>query len=93
MQGPSPDASVGFYPTPLHELTRLSDHLGGARIWAKRDDLTGLAFGGSKTRALNSLLATAVAEGADTIITCGPTTSNHVRLTAAAATRWHQNRC
>jgi L-cysteate sulfo-lyase len=76
---------VGQYPTSLQELKRLSCHLGGARLWVKRDDMTGLAFGGSKTRALGTLLGRAVAQGADTIITCGPTTSNHVRLTAAAA--------
>lgn len=78
-------APIGVYPTPLQELARLSAHLGGARLWVKRDDLTGLASGGSKTRALGMLLGRAIAEGADTIITCGPTTSNHVRLTAAAA--------
>jgi len=79
--------ATGEYPTPLQPLDRLTAHLGGARIWAKRDDLTGLAFGGSKTRALGTLLGQALAEGADTVITCGPTTSNHVRLTAAAANR------
>ena len=88
MQDPLPVVDAGFYPTPLHELVRLSDHLGGARIWAKRDDLTGLAFGGSKTRSLGALLGKALADGADTVITCGPTTSNHVRLTAAAANRF-----
>lgn len=80
-------ARIGHYPTPLEELPRLSRALGGARIWVKRDDLTGLAFGGSKTRALGGLLNEALAHGADTIITCGPTTSNHVRLAAAAANR------
>jgi L-cysteate sulfo-lyase len=80
-----PVASVGQYPTPLQELKQLSAHLGGARLWVKRDDLTGLAFGGSKTRSLSTLFGRALAEGADTVITCGPTTSNHVRLTAAAA--------
>ncbi len=80
-----PATPVGQYPTPFQELKRLSSHLGGARLWVKRDDMTGLAFGGSKTRALGTLLGRAVAQGADTIITCGPTTSNHVRLTAAAA--------
>lgn len=79
--------SIGHYPTPLEELPRLSRALGGARVWVKRDDLTGLAFGGSKTRALAGLLSEALAHGADTIVTCGPTTSNHVRLAAAAANR------
>ncbi|MDP1680544.1 MAG: D-cysteine desulfhydrase family protein [Burkholderiales bacterium] len=80
-----PVAPVGQYPTPLQELKRLSALIGGARLWVKRDDLTGLAFGGSKTRSLSTLFGRALAEGADTVITCGPTTSNHVRLTAAAA--------
>jgi L-cysteate sulfo-lyase len=78
---------IGHYPTPLEELPRLSRAIGGARLWVKRDDLTGLAFGGSKTRALGGLLAEARSQGADTIVTCGPKTSNHVRLTAAAANR------
>ncbi|MBD9667094.1 D-cysteine desulfhydrase family protein [Variovorax sp. VRV01] len=80
-----PVAQTGVYPTPLQPLERLSRQLGGARLWVKRDDLTGLAFGGSKTRSLGTLLGRALAEGANTVITCGPTTSNHVRLTAAAA--------
>ncbi|WP_285409971.1 D-cysteine desulfhydrase family protein [Variovorax sp. efr-133-TYG-130] len=82
-----PVAALGEYPTPLQELKRLSSRLGGARLWVKRDDLTGLAFGGSKTRSLGTLFGRALADGADTVITCGPTTSNHVRLTAAAASR------
>lgn len=82
-----PRAEVGVYPTPLQKLPRLSSHVGGADLWVKRDDLTGLAFGGSKTRALGTLLGQAISEGADTVITCGPTTSNHVRLTAAAANK------
>lgn len=82
-----PIARVGYYPTPLEYLGRLTKKLGGARIWAKRDDLTGLALGGSKTRALSTLLGAAISQGADTVITCGPVTSNHVRLTAAAANR------
>jgi L-cysteate sulfo-lyase len=82
-----PVAQTGIYPTPLQPLERLSRQLGSARLWVKRDDLTGLAFGGSKTRSLGTLLGRALADGADTVITCGPTTSNHVRLTAAAANR------
>ncbi len=82
-----PACALTQSPTPLQALDRLSDHLGGARIWVKRDDLTGLALGGSKTRALGTLMGQALAEQADTVITCGPTTSNHVRLTAAAANR------
>jgi len=84
---PLPACALTATPTPLQKLERLSQHLGGARLWVKRDDLTGLALGGSKTRALGTLLGQALALNADTIITCGPTTSNHVRLTAAAANR------
>lgn len=82
-----PTAPIGHYPTPLEELRHLSRDIAGPRIWVKRDDLTGVAMGGSKTRALGTLLGHALTEGADTIITCGPTTSNHVRLTAAAANK------
>lgn len=82
-----PKVSLGYCPTPFEELKRLSDEIGGPRIWIKRDDLTGLSFGGSKTRSLETLIGQAVEEGADTIITCGPMTSNHVRLTAAAANK------
>lgn len=82
-----PIAPTGYYPTPFEELKQLTKKLGGPRIWVKRDDLTGLALGGSKTRALSMLLGQAIASGADTVVTCGPTTSNHVRLTAAAANR------
>jgi len=74
-------------PTPLHRLPRLSKHLGGPEIWIKRDDLTGLAFGGNKTRKLEFLLSDAIAQGADTILTAGAAQSNHCRQTAAAAAR------
>jgi len=66
-------------------MSRLSNILGGPRIWIKRDDSTGLAFGGSKVRALEYTLADAISKGADTIITMGEIQSNHTRLTAAAA--------
>lgn len=72
-------------PTPLHRLQRLSDWLGGPTIWIKRDDQTGLAGGGNKTRKLEYLVADALAEGADTLITAGAVQSNHCRLTLAAA--------
>jgi D-cysteine desulfhydrase len=72
-------------PTPLRELERLSDHLGGARIYIKRDDLTGLATGGNKARKLEFLVADALARGATTLITAGAPQSNHARQTAAAA--------
>lgn len=80
-----PVSAIEGLPTPFYELKRLGRHLGGARLWIKRDDMTGLAMGGSKVRALSALLQHASSLDADTVITCGPTTSNHVRLTAAAA--------
>ena len=72
-------------PTPFERLPGLTKALGGPGIWIKRDDATGLAFGGNKVRKLEFLVAEARAEGADTIVTIGATQSNHVRLTAAAA--------
>jgi len=74
-------------PTPLEPLPRLSAELGGPEIWIKRDDLTGLAAGGNKTRKLEFLVAEALARGADTLITVGAPQSNHCRLTLAAAVR------
>jgi D-cysteine desulfhydrase len=74
-------------PTPLEPLPRLSEHLGGPEIWIKRDDLLGLAAGGNKTRKLEFLVADALAEGADTLVTVGAVQSNHCRLTLAAAVK------
>jgi D-cysteine desulfhydrase len=74
-------------PTPLEPLAALSRHLGGPEIWIKRDDLLGLAGGGNKTRKLEFLVADAVAQGCDTLITVGAVQSNHCRLTLAAAAR------
>jgi D-cysteine desulfhydrase family pyridoxal phosphate-dependent enzyme len=71
-------------PTPVETLPRLASHLGGPRLLVKRDDLTGLAFGGNKTRKLEYLLAEAKAQGAKTVITAGAVQSNHCRQTAAA---------
>ncbi|MEV6873550.1 1-aminocyclopropane-1-carboxylate deaminase [Amycolatopsis sp. NPDC051128] len=77
-----------FGPSPVHPLDRLSDHLGGARIWAKREDVnSGLAFGGNKTRKLEYLVADALAQGADTLVSIGGVQSNHTRQVAAAAAR------
>jgi len=76
---------LGFFPTPLHEMKRLSKELGGPRLFIKRDDHTGLAMGGNKTRKLEFLIADALRQGADTIITAGAAQSNHCRQTAAAA--------
>ena len=76
---------LGFFPTPLHALPRLSEWLGGPEIWIKRDDQTGLALGGNKTRKLEYLVGEAIAAGADTLLTGGADQSNHCRQTAAAA--------
>lgn len=73
--------------TPIERLERLSALLGGPDIYIKRDDLLGLAGGGNKTRKLEFLVADALAQGADTLITCGAVQSNHCRLTLAAAAR------
>lgn len=82
-----PRVRFGHFPTPLEPLERLSDELGGPRIWVKRDDCTGLSSGGNKTRKLEFLMADAMKMGADTVITQGATQSNHARQTAAAAAR------
>ncbi len=82
-----PRVPLGHGPTPLEPLDRLAEHLGGARIWVKRDDCTGLALGGNKVRKLEFLLGEALAEGADTVVTVGAVQSNHARQTAAAAAR------
>ena len=77
-----------FGPSPVHPLERLSAHLGGARIWAKRDDCnSGLAFGGNKIRKLEYLVADAIAQGCDTLVSIGGVQSNHTRQVAAAAAR------
>ena len=77
-----------FGPSPVHPLERLSAHLGGARIWAKRDDCnSGLAFGGNKIRKLEYLVAEAIAQRYDTLVSIGGVQSNHTRQVAAAAAR------
>ncbi len=73
--------------TPIEKLTRLSAELGGPTIYVKRDDLLGLMGGGNKTRKLEFLVADALSQGADTLITCGAVQSNHCRLTLAAAVK------
>ncbi|MDF2569738.1 MAG: pyridoxal phosphate-dependent enzyme D-cysteine desulfhydrase family [Sporomusa sp.] len=73
--------------TPLERLPRFSQAIGGPNIYIKRDDLLGLTGGGNKTRKLEFLVADALAQGADTLITCGGVQSNHCRLTLAAAVR------
>ena len=73
-----PRVSLAHLPTPLEHLPRLSEHLGGPQIYVKRDDCTGLATGGNKTRKLEFSMAAALDEGADTVITVGAVKSNHV---------------
>lgn len=77
--------TVGF--TPIEPLRHLSKYLGGPDIYIKRDDLLGLTAGGNKTRKLEFLVADALAQGADTLITVGAVQSNHCRLTLAAAVK------
>ncbi|MCP2256749.1 1-aminocyclopropane-1-carboxylate deaminase [Streptoalloteichus tenebrarius] len=75
-------------PSPVHPLERLTAHLGGARIWAKREDCnSGLAYGGNKTRKLEYLVADALVQGCDTLVSIGGVQSNHTRQVAAAAAR------
>lgn len=79
---------IAHLPTPIERLDRLSKHLGGPQILIKRDDLTGLATGGNKTRKLEFLVAEAIAKGCDHLITTGAPQSNHCRQTAAAAAQF-----
>lgn len=78
-----PRVFLAHLPTPLERMDRLTKELGGPEIWIKRDDCTGLSTGGNKTRKLEFLMAEALAQGADTVITQGATQSNHARQTAA----------
>jgi len=82
-----PRRPLAHLPTPLEPLPRLTEALGGPPIWVKRDDCTGFGGGGNKIRKLEFLMASAVQQGADTVITVGAIQSNHARLTAAAAAR------
>lgn len=83
-----PRLHFAHLPTCIEELPRLGDELGGPKIFVKRDDQTGLAFGGNKTRKLEFLVAEALEQGAKTLITGGALQSNHCRQTAAAAARF-----
>ncbi|MFB7755982.1 1-aminocyclopropane-1-carboxylate deaminase [Streptomyces sp. NPDC056121] len=77
-----------FGHSPVHPLDRLSAHLGGARVWAKREDCnSGLAYGGNKTRKLEYLIPDALAQGADTLVSIGGVQSNHTRQVAAVAAK------
>ena len=80
-----PRVSLAHLPTPIQPLPRLSQVLGGPELWIKRDDQTGLAFGGNKTRKLELLVGQAQGEGAEVLLTRGAPQSNHCRQTAAAA--------
>ena len=79
--------SLCHQPTPIEPMVRLSEKLGGPRLFIKRDDCTGLATGGNKTRKLEFLVGEAVSQNADMLVTQGAVQSNHVRQTAAAACR------
>jgi D-cysteine desulfhydrase len=83
-----PRMHFAHLPTPIEELPRLTAALGGPRILVKRDDQTGLAFGGNKTRKLEFLVAEAREQGADVLISAGAIQSNHCRQTVAAAARF-----
>jgi 1-aminocyclopropane-1-carboxylate deaminase len=77
-----------FGPSPVHPMERLSAHLGGAKIWAKREDVNaGLAYGGNKTRKLEYIVPDALAQGADTLVSIGGVQSNHTRQVAAVAAK------
>lgn len=80
----SPRVRLAHFPTPLERLDRLSAALGGPEIWIKRDDCTGLATGGNKSRKLEFLMGAALEAGADMVMTHGARQSNHARQTAAA---------
>lgn len=83
-----PRVRIAHLPTPIEPLPRLSARLGGPTLWVKRDDETGLATGGNKARKLEFLIAEALAQGGDTLVTCGAVQSNHARQTAAAAAKF-----
>ncbi len=77
-----------FGPSPVHRLDRLTDHLGGAAVWAKREDVaSGLAYGGNKTRKLEYIVPDVLASGADTLVSIGGYQSNHTRQVAAVAAK------
>ncbi|MBU8814455.1 1-aminocyclopropane-1-carboxylate deaminase [Mycolicibacterium goodii] len=83
-----PRYPLTFGPSPIHPLERLTKHLGGAKIWAKREDVnSGLAYGGNKTRKLEYLIPDALAQGADTLVSIGGVQSNHTRQVAAVAAK------
>ncbi len=81
-----PRHPLTFGPSPVHQLKRLSQHLGGAQVWAKREDVaSGLAYGGNKVRKLEYIVPDILASGADTLVSIGGYQSNHTRQVAAVA--------
>ncbi len=81
-----PRHPLTFGPSPVHRLARLTQHLGGADVWAKREDVSsGLAYGGNKIRKLEYIVPDALASGADTLVSIGGVQSNHTRQVAAVA--------
>ena len=82
-----PRVALCHQPTPIERMVRLSEELGGPNLFIKRDDCTGLATGGNKTRKLEFLVGEALQQNADILVTQGAVQSNHVRQTAAAACR------
>ena len=80
-----PRTALAHLPTPLEPCAAVSDWLGGPDVWIKRDDQTGLGGGGNKLRKLEFLMADALAQGCDCVVTIGGLQSNHCRATAAAA--------
>lgn len=85
--GRFPRVRLGHFPTPFEMMPNLTRYFGGPNLYIKRDDCTGMASGGNKTRKLEFLLADALLQGADTLVTLGALQSNHVRQTIAAAAR------
>ncbi len=80
-----PRERIAFLPTPLHRLKNLSESIGVDELWIKRDDQTGISFGGNKTRKLEFVVGDAIANKCDTLVTVGGLQSNHCRQTAAVA--------
>lgn len=83
----TPRYRLAHLPTPIEPMSRLSDELGGPRLWVKRDDLTGLGLGGNKVRKLEFVLPDAIAHEADVLVTAGVAQSNSVRQIAAGAAK------
>src|SRR6185436_12308149 len=82
-----PRLGLAHLPTPLEPMTRLTQHLGGPRLWVKREDATGVGFGGNKLRKLDYVLHEALSSGADTIVSGGVVQSNSQRQVAAVGAK------